>query len=108
MLTYVTGDRAPGTALDDAAARARVISRLRWRDVDLDTGALSVRRVLQRYGGAFHLDEPKTTRSRRTIKLPGPVSAALREHRTRQLEERLLAGSAWEAVPPDHGEGGIS
>lgn len=41
----------------------------------------------------MQLVEPKTERSRRTIKLPSITVAALRAHKTRQLEERLLAGS---------------
>ncbi len=65
-------------------------------DVDLDARTLTVRRTLQRYGGAYHLDEPKTQRSRRTISLPAPLADALRLHRTRQAEERLRAGPLWE------------
>ena len=40
--------------------------------------------------------EPKTKRSRRTISLPAPVAQALREHRMRQVAERLLLGPGWE------------
>jgi integrase len=39
--------------------------------------------------------EPKTERSRRSIVLPETVRVALRGHRTRQKEDRLLAGSRW-------------
>jgi integrase len=39
--------------------------------------------------------EPKSTRSRRTIRMPTIVVAALKAHRTRQLEDRLAAGGAW-------------
>ena len=42
----------------------------------------------------FVLAEPKTARSRRTIHLPGLV--VLRDHRVRQLEERMAAGPAWQ------------
>lgn len=62
----------------------------------MEGSTLSIRRVLQRYDRAFHLDEPKTARSRRTIVLPRPVGAGLREHRSRQLSERLLAEPAWQ------------
>jgi len=68
---------------------------LRWDDIDLAGGLLAIRRVLQRYGGAFHFDEPKTTRSRRTIEMPQQMCRALREHRARQIEERLRVGQAW-------------
>ena len=69
---------------------------LRWDDVDLDAGTLTVRNALQRLGPGWELVQPKTTRSRRTVALPGVVLAALRQHRTRQLEERLWAGSRWQ------------
>lgn len=69
---------------------------LTWADVDLDGCTLTVRRTLQRYGGAYHLDEPKTQRSRRAISLPAPLVDALRQHRARQAEERLRAGPLWQ------------
>jgi integrase len=116
---------------------------LRWRDVDLDAGMLSVRQALERSGGdgaarrplriarrallarlkgapkrsaerkalrlelealrtrwrdlrtTVHFVEPKSTRSRRTIRLPQVVIGALKSHRTRQRIERLAAGGAW-------------
>lgn len=68
---------------------------LRWQDVDVDGGTLRVSQQLQRIDGKLTLGEPKSKRSRRTIALPDIVRRALRAHRTRQLEERLLAGSAW-------------
>jgi integrase len=40
--------------------------------------------------------EPKSARSRRTIRMPAVVVSALKAHRTRQLEDRLAAGGAWE------------
>ena len=45
------------------------------------------------------LAAPKTATSRRTISLPGALLSALKAHRTRQLEERLKLGAAWQ----DHG-----
>ena len=68
---------------------------LRWEDVDLDAGLLSVRQTLERGGREPRFGEPKTVRSRRTINMPGIVTAALRRHRTRQLEERIRAGGRW-------------
>jgi hypothetical protein len=40
--------------------------------------------------------EPKTRRSRRLVALDAGTVAALREHRKRQLEERLAWGPAYE------------
>lgn len=69
---------------------------LRWQDVNLDGGTITVQRSLQRVGGEWLFLEPKTIRSRRTVPLPGPVTAAVREHRARQLQERLRLGPAWQ------------
>ena len=66
---------------------------LRWSDVDLDAGMLAVRHTLRR--STRDLAEPKTERARRTLRLGTGAVATLREHRRRQLEERLAAGSRW-------------
>lgn len=69
---------------------------LRWKDVDLDGGRLGVSQALQRQNGAgLVFVEPKTARSRRTIMLSRRAVDALRHHRTRQLEQRLLIGPDW-------------
>ncbi|HZT66039.1 MAG TPA: site-specific integrase [Acidimicrobiales bacterium] len=69
---------------------------LRWEDLDLDAGVLRVRHALERRDGQFVLKEPKSRTSRRTVALPSVCLDALRVHRRRQLEERLLAGPLWE------------
>ena len=43
--------------------------------------------------------EPKTARARRVVVLPEVASSALRAHRKRQAEERLLVGAEYQ----DHG-----
>ncbi len=68
---------------------------LRWQDVNLDAGTLKVRVALQLIYGKLQLVQPKTARSRRTLALPQSSVVALRAHRARQLEERLLAGPRW-------------
>ena len=69
---------------------------LHWNDIDLVNGSVSVRYTLQRYDGAYHLGEPKTERSRRTLAMPTPLTEALRRHRVRQAEEQLAAGPSWQ------------
>lgn len=70
---------------------------LSWRDVELDTPArLQVRRALKKDGrGGLYLDEPKTSRSRRALRLPAPLVESLRAHRARQNEQRLAFGPGW-------------
>ncbi len=69
---------------------------LTWDHVDLDGGLVRVERQLQRYERAYHLDTLKTPKSRRTVGLPDALVEALRDHRIRQLEDRLRAGPAWD------------
>jgi integrase len=70
---------------------------LHWQDVDLDAGTLRVRVALQRLEGrGLQTVEPKTARSRRSIALPPQVIESLRAHKSRQAQERLLAGSRWQ------------
>jgi integrase len=70
---------------------------LRWSDVDLVNGTLTVRRGLHRVAQqGLVYEEPKADRSRRTLALPGQLIEALRAHRAAQLEERVAAGSLWQ------------
>jgi integrase len=66
---------------------------VKWTDVDLDAGVLSVQRSLDT-DGTFN--SPKRNKSRRTVKLTGQGLEALKSHRARQNEERLRLGSLWE------------
>ncbi len=100
LLTAVTGNRLEALyslALVVGLRRSEALGRL-WENVDLDAGTLSIRTTFQRISGKLELVEPKTARSRRTIALPQSAVAALRAHRTRQLQERLLAGPRWKAT----------
>ncbi len=69
---------------------------LRWDDVDLNAGTLTVRHQLQRINGKRELTEPKSRQSRRTIALAPSVVESLRLQRVRQLEMRLAAGARWQ------------
>ena len=69
-----------------------------WPDVDLDAQTLRIREQLVRYRkGDVGLDlaPVKSARSRRTLPLSAPVVEALKAHRARQLEVRLIAGPSW-------------
>jgi integrase len=69
---------------------------LRWQDVDFDAGTLVISGALQRIGGKLVRTETKNNSSRRMLRLPDSTVSALREHRVRQMEERLLAGQKWQ------------
>jgi integrase len=97
LLEAVTGDRLAAlyTVALAVGLRQGEALGLSWDDVDFEGGSLTVRKALQRIDGALRLVEPKTTRSRRTVAMSSVVAAALRQHRTRQLAERLAAGAEW-------------
>ena len=69
---------------------------LRWEDVDLDAGRLTVRHTLTRNGQEWAFSEPKTDQSRRTVALTPGAIAAVKRQRTRTLEAQLLAGARWQ------------
>jgi integrase len=69
---------------------------LRWADLDLDAGLLTVRGTLGRIGGKLVMSEPKTDRSRRTVPLGAPLVAMLRARRRQQAAEQLRATNQWQ------------
>jgi integrase len=58
---------------------------LRWQDVDLENAVVSIRRSLTRNGGRVVFGEPKTKKSRRSIRLTLQAVEALTAHLKRQL-----------------------
>ena len=62
---------------------------LRWSDVDLDAGTVTVNQTLQEAYGKIIFKEPKTAKSSRRITLPGVVIDALRAHRAEQAKKTL-------------------
>ena len=75
---------------------------LSWEALDLDASLASIRRTLvttqaRRKGEpGMTWSEPKTDKGWRTVALDPATVAALRAHRTRQIEERLLAGPEYD------------
>ncbi|GAA1797252.1 site-specific integrase [Planosporangium flavigriseum] len=86
------------TALTVGLRRGELLG-LRWHDIDLDAGTLTVRQTVHRVDGRLEFAEPKTDRSRRTVPVPPPTIELLRTHRRRQVADRLAAGERWQ----DHG-----
>jgi len=71
---------------------------LSWEDLDLDSEApsLTVNKTLSRVTGkGLILDTPKTDSSVRTIPLTPTVVFVLKEHKRKQLAEKLRTGSKW-------------
>lgn len=98
LLKAARGDRLEALyvlALNTGMRQGELLA-LKWEDVDLERSLVRVRRTLTRSDKGFVLGEPKTKKSRRTIRLtPGAVQA-LRAHLSRQLEEMERAESLYE------------
>lgn len=71
---------------------------LRWDDLDWRAGTISIRRqVFRPEGGGFLLQEPKSARGRRVIRVGPGTLEALRAHFNETLPlARVLAGDRWE------------
>lgn len=65
---------------------------LKWQDVDLENAKLCVRRTLTKSGGQLLVGEPKTGKSRCTIRLTEMAVQALKSHLDRQMEEMEILG----------------
>ncbi|MFF1739255.1 tyrosine-type recombinase/integrase [Streptomyces mirabilis] len=70
---------------------------LRWEDLDLAGGTVSIRRTLQRTNSSGLTALPtKTQSSERRIALPTPCLRSIQQHRSRQRQERETAGKGWQ------------
>jgi integrase len=85
-----------------AGLRRGELLALRWRDIDLKEGVLQVRQTLvsarNHNEGRTQIvfSNPKTPQSRRTIPIPEECLIALKQHKVRQAEDRLMLGPAYE------------
>ena len=97
---HISSDRlAACWLLTLARLRRSEVLGLRWTDVDLDAGKITVAQGRVVVGGGTVTGAPKSTRSARTLPMPPDVLAALRAFKTRQAEEHLALGGRW----PDTG-----
>lgn len=82
-----------------AGLREGEVCGLRWCDIDLEAGALFVRRVIeQTKGGMLHVTEPKTAASSAMVPLPRQAVEILRDQKAAQDELRLASGGQWNAL----------
>jgi integrase len=69
---------------------------LRWGDLDLERGTLTVQRALQRQTGkGLVIVDPKSASSRRTIELTSIAVTALSRYREKWLDRRAVLGPEW-------------
>ena len=100
FLDAVQDDRlsALWTVASLTGARRGEVLGLRWQDVDLESGAISIIQTLNDVGNKLIIGEPKTPRSTRTISLDATTVEALRDHHRRQNAEIMAFGRAdWPA-----------
>jgi integrase len=71
---------------------------LRWADVDLEAGRLSVTQQLVQSGRDAIFGPPKTRKGLRTIGLDASTVQALRTHRAAQAAERLALGPRYNTL----------
>ncbi len=70
---------------------------LRWSDVDLEGGKLTIAQTLvEPEGGDLVFKEPKSEESRRTISIPPAAVARLRAHKAKQRALMLEMGSDYQ------------
>jgi integrase len=98
FLDSVAGDRlhAVWLLMATTGMRRGEVLGLRWCDVDLDAGRLSVVQTVIMVDRKVIVSEPKTDRGRRSIALDSVTVEALRRLRIRQLEERLRCGELYQ------------
>ena len=99
FLEAIKGDRFERVFIVDlfSGLRQSEIVGLRWSDVDLDAGLLTIRHQIQKSysdSGYVFLDETKNGKERIVAVAPSIVRV-LKAQRVQQMEWRLAAGPAW-------------
>ncbi len=98
-------------ALSSGLRQAELLG-LRWRDINLERGSMSVNRVLYKRRGVCEFKEPKTARSRRLVSMTPKLAAYLREYkgereswnlhlgRLLHIDDLVFAGDEGEPLDP--------
>src|ERR687898_2826625 len=97
LLEAARGDRLEALyvlAVHTGMRRGELLG-IKWGDVDLENATVRVRRTLTRNGTGYVLGEPKTKKSRRTVRITPQAVEALESHRVKQSEEMLTSGSLY-------------
>src|SRR5262245_11917778 len=73
-------------------ARRNELLGLRWSDLELNTGRMSIEQALEQASGAVQVKSPKTRAGRRTPTLPPTMVTELRAHWAAPAEQRMALG----------------
>jgi integrase len=97
LLEAACGERLEALLVMAVTAGPRIgeLLGLRWEDIDLERGTMRVARTLSGAKSGPRFTTPKNGKGR-TIRLTRQAVEALRSHRKRQNEERLMVGTLWE------------
>jgi integrase len=80
----------------DHRVRRGELAGLRWEDLDLASGSLTVNRATVVAAGKAVESEPKTSRGRRRMALDPLTVEQLKAWRKRQREEQFAIGDGWQ------------
>jgi integrase len=73
------------------------IFALKWGDIDFASGIVTIQRnLVRRNNTTWYFSEPKSPRSRRSLKLTPRLVASLQDLRRRQAEVRMRNRKSWE------------
>jgi integrase len=79
-----------------AGLRQGELFGLRWQDLDLESGTLSVRQHLVRTkGDGLRFTTPKSAKGRRSVRLTPKAMQALKDHHKKQLEQKQRLAELW-------------
>jgi len=80
----------------DTGMRSGEVAGLRWSDIDLDNGIVTVDKQRQYVSGYGTFEKaPKTDNGFRTITISKTITAMLRQYRGQQIEDSFKLGDAW-------------
>lgn len=101
FLAHVEGQRLEAMfwVFLSSGMRSGECAALKWADVDLESGDITVQRRLVRLGkgGGIDVSTPKTRAGSRTITLPEQALLKLRFWKDQQRIEQHVAGTNWRA-----------
>ncbi len=82
-------------AVSTGMRRGEILA-VRWRNIDLEAGRLTVEQSLEESKEGVQFKEPKSRSSRRPVALPKLALVALKSHRATQAAQKLKLGPVYE------------